>query len=123
VVFTGQVDHDELLAYYSVADVFLCLSEHEGYCVPLVEAMHLGVPVLAYDAGAVAETLGGAGVLLKDRHPELLAELLALLTAEGGLRRAVLDSQARRLAELRGLDYRALLLERLAPVLDIPACA
>jgi hypothetical protein len=81
------------------------------------------VPVAAYDAGAVAETLGGAGVLLKERDPELLAEVLAGLTAEGALRRAVLESQARRIAGLRGLDQRALLLERLAPVLDTPACA
>jgi glycosyltransferase involved in cell wall biosynthesis len=123
VVFAGHVDDDELRACYSVADVALCLSEHEGFCVPLLEAMAAGVPVAAYDAGAVAETLGGAGVLLKDRHPELLAELLALLTSEGSLRRTVLESQARRIAGLLGLDYRALLLERLAPVLDIPACA
>lgn len=123
VVFAGHVDDDELRAYYAVADVSLCLSEHEGFCVPLLEAMAAGVPVAAYDAGAVAETLGGAGVLLRDKHPELLAELLALLTADGGLRSAVLAAQARRIAALRAVDYRALLLERLAPVLDTPACA
>ena len=60
VVFTGHVDDDELLACYSVADLFLCLSEHEGFCVPLLEAMVFGVPVIAYDAGAVRETLAAA---------------------------------------------------------------
>ena len=59
VVFTGQVEDAELPAFYEAADVFLCLSEHEGFCVPLLEAMSHGVPVLAYDAGAVAETLRG----------------------------------------------------------------
>ena len=53
VVFTGHVDDDELLAYYAAADLFLCLSEHEGFCVPLLEAMVFGLPVVAYDAGAV----------------------------------------------------------------------
>jgi len=59
VVFTGHVDDDELYACYRAADVFLCLSEHEGFCVPLQEAMHFGLPVVAYDAGAVRETLRG----------------------------------------------------------------
>ena len=64
VVFTGHVDHDDLLACYAAADLFLCLSEHEGFCVPLLEAMAFGVPVIAYDAGAVRETLRGGGLLL-----------------------------------------------------------
>jgi glycosyltransferase involved in cell wall biosynthesis len=123
VVLAGHVDDDELAAYYGLADALVSLSEHEGFCVPLLEAMAAGVPVLACDAGAVAETMGGAGVLLKERHPELVAELLALLSADGPLRAAVLAGQARRIAGLRALDYRALLLERLAPVLETPACA
>jgi glycosyltransferase involved in cell wall biosynthesis len=123
VVFAGHVDDDELRAYYGLADVLVSLSEHEGFCVPLLEAMAAGVPVAAYDAGAVAETLGGAGLLLSDKHPELLAELLGQLSGESALRSAVLAAQARRVAELRGVDQRALLLERLAPVLEAPACA
>jgi glycosyltransferase involved in cell wall biosynthesis len=91
--------------------------------VPLLEAMAAGVPVAAYDAGAVAETLGGAGLLLSDKHPELLAELLGQLSSESALRSAVLAAQARRVAELRAVDQRALLLERLEPVLGAPACA
>jgi len=118
VVFCGHVDDDELRAYYAVADLFLCLSEHEGYCVPLVEAMALEVPVLAYDAGAVAETLRGGGVLLRDKRPELVAELVHELTADAGLRRAVLATQRRALAELRAVDFGALLRQKLAPVLE-----
>ncbi len=120
VVFTGQVDDDDLRAYYSLADVFLCLSEHEGYCVPLVEAMALGVPVVAFDAGAVRETLRGGGLLLHDKRPELVAELLHDVVHDARLRRAVLATQERALAELRALDFGALLLERLAPVLGSP---
>jgi glycosyltransferase involved in cell wall biosynthesis len=118
VVFTGQVDDDDLVAYYSLADAFVCLSEHEGYCVPLVEAMALGVPVVAYDAGAVGETLRGGGVLLQDKRPEVVAELLHGVVHDAALRRAVLDTQARAVRELRRLDFGALLVERLAPVLE-----
>jgi glycosyltransferase involved in cell wall biosynthesis len=117
VVFTGHVDEDELVAYYSVASVFLCLSEHEGYCVPLVEAMRAGVPVVAFAAGAVPETLRGGGVLLREKRPEVVAELLHALVSDAGLRSKVLETQERALAELRGIDFGALLAERLGPVL------
>jgi len=118
VVFTGQVDDDELYAYYRLADVFLCLSEHEGFGVPLQEAMLFGVPVVAYDAGAVRETLRGGGLLLKDKSPELVAEVLDRVTHGGDLRRALTASQKRAAAEIRAVDFGALVLDRLAPVLQ-----
>jgi glycosyltransferase involved in cell wall biosynthesis len=117
VVFTGHVDDDELYAYYRVADAFLCLSEHEGFCVPLQEAMHFGLPVVAYDAGAVRETLRGGGVLLRDKRPELVAEVLDRLTHGSELRRAVLAAQAQAVAAIRGTDFGAVLRERLSPVI------
>ncbi len=117
VVFTGHVDDDELLACYRAADAFVCLSEHEGFCVPLQEAMRFGLPVIAYDAGAVRETLRGGGVLLQDKSPELVAELLDQLTRGTALRRAVLASQARAVEAIRGTDFGAVLRERLSPVL------
>ncbi len=69
VIFTGHVSFTELIAYYQIADVFLCMSEHEGFCVPLVEAMYFGVPIIAYNACAVPDTLGGSGILLHDKDP------------------------------------------------------
>jgi glycosyltransferase involved in cell wall biosynthesis len=118
VVFTGHVDDDDLRAYYAAGDVFLCLSEHEGYCVPLLEAMAFGLPVIAYDAGAVAETLRGGGILLQEKRPEVVAELLGRVVQDEGLRAAVLRTQERALGAVRAIDFSALLPERLAPVLD-----
>lgn len=118
VVLAGHVDHDDLLAYYSVAHAFVCLSEHEGYCVPLLEAMDAGVPVIAFDAGAVRETLRGGGLLLREKPPELVAELVHEVVTNHALRGELLESQRRAIAAVRGLDFRALLLERLAPVLQ-----
>jgi glycosyltransferase involved in cell wall biosynthesis len=117
VVFAGHVDDDELRAYYEVADVFLCLSEHEGYGVPLVEAMAHGVPVVAHAAGAVADTLDGGGVLLETKAPDLVAEVLDRVVRDAALRRAVLATQERVMTRLRATDYGALLLDRLSPVL------
>jgi glycosyltransferase involved in cell wall biosynthesis len=117
VVFTGHVDDDDLRGYYSAADLFLCLSEHEGYCVPLIEAMAFGLPVIAYDAGAVAETLRGGGILLREKRPEVVAELLGRVQEDGILRAEVLRTQERALAAVRAIDFSALLQERLAPVL------
>jgi len=118
VVFTGQVDDDELYACYRLADVFLCLSEHEGFCVPLQEAMHFNLPVIAYDAGAVRETLRGGGLLLQDKRPDMVAELLDRVTHGGPLRRGVLESQARAVAEIRSTDFGAILRDRLGSVLS-----
>jgi len=118
VVFTGHVDDDDLVAYYRLGHLFLCLSEHEGFCVPVLEAMAVGLPIVAYDAGAVAETLRGAGVLLKDKSPELVAELMNEILTCPALRAAILEGQARVLREMKAVDFDALLLERLAPVLD-----
>ena len=67
VIFTGYVTQKDLVSYYQCADLFLCLSEHEGYCVPLIESMYYGIPIIAYKAGAVEETLGEAGILLENK--------------------------------------------------------
>jgi L-malate glycosyltransferase len=118
VVFTGQVEDEELRGYYSVASLYASLSEHEGFCAPLLEAMAAGVPVLAYDAGAVAETLGGAGVLLRDKRPEIVAGLLARVARDPALRATVLEGQRRRLDAQRRVDFSAALRESLSPVLE-----
>jgi L-malate glycosyltransferase len=117
VVFTGHVDEDDLAAYYRLSDLFLCLSEHEGYGVPLLEAMAAGLPIVAFDAGAVAETLRGAGVLLRDKDPELVAEVMGEVLARPDLRARILEGQARVLAEYKAMDPAALLLSHLGPVL------
>lgn len=97
VVFTGHVDHADLLAAYSRAHVFLSMSEHEGFGVPLLEAMLMDVPVLAYRCSAVGDTLGDAGVQFGEKRIELVAELAHRLATDAALRKAVLAGQRRRL--------------------------
>jgi L-malate glycosyltransferase len=98
-VFTGPIPDDELAVYYRHAAVYVSLSEHEGFCVPLVEAMAADVPVLAYAAAAVPDTLGGAGVQFAPKDLELAAELLGTLAFDDSLRAQVIAGQRRRLAD------------------------
>jgi glycosyltransferase involved in cell wall biosynthesis len=97
IVFTGHVEHDDLLAYYRSARVFVSMSEHEGFGVPLVESMLLGVPVLAFRATAVPHTLGDAGVQFDVKEVPAVAEMAYQLAHDRPLRDAVLAGQERRL--------------------------
>ena len=96
-IFTGPVPDEELAVYYQHAAVYTSLSEHEGFCVPLVEAMAADVPVLAYAAAAVPDTLGGAGVQFAPKDLEFAAELLGELAFNDNLRASVIAGQRRRL--------------------------
>lgn len=96
-LFPGQVSSDELVAYYRMAHAYVSLSEHEGFCVPLVEAMAADVPVLAYRAAAVPETLGGAGLCFAPKDLEHAAELLGMVVYDRALRSQVIAGQRRRL--------------------------
>jgi glycosyltransferase involved in cell wall biosynthesis len=98
-VFTGPVPDEELAVYYRHAAVYISLSEHEGFCVPLVEAMAADVPVMAYAAAAVPDTLGGAGVQFAPKDLEFAAELLGQLAFDDDLRSTVIAGQRRRLAD------------------------
>jgi glycosyltransferase involved in cell wall biosynthesis len=102
VLFTGPVPDDDLAAYYRSSSVYLSMSEHEGFCVPLIEAMAADLPVLAYSCTAIPETLGGAGVAFAPKDFEHAAELLGLLAFDEGVRRQVIDGQRRRLAHFSG---------------------
>jgi len=97
--FTGPVPDEDLGAFYRWADVYVSLSEHEGFCVPLIEAMAADVPVLAYAAGAVPETLGGAGMLFSPKDLEHAAELMGMLVYDRSVRQAVIQGQRRRLRD------------------------
>ncbi len=97
VMFTGQIPFAKILAYYKTADAFVCMSEHEGFCVPLTEAMSFDVPILAYDSCAVPETLGGAGAVIKTKDPAVAAAYLHEILNNEELRRVMIEDQRTRL--------------------------
>jgi len=97
VFFLGKVSDGALKACYRRSHYYISMSEHEGFCVPLLEAFHFGLPVIAYAAGAVPETMGGAGILVHDKEYPLLAELLDRLERDALLRERILAAQRDRL--------------------------
>ena len=99
VVFTGEVSEAALKAYYQTAHAFMITSEHEGFCVPVVEAMALGVPVIAYSSSAIPETVGEAGIVWDERNPNLLAESINSVTTNKSLATALGAKGRRRYEE------------------------
>ncbi|MBA3804397.1 MAG: glycosyltransferase family 4 protein [Acidobacteria bacterium] len=82
VVFAGEVPDEELKAFYLVSNAFMIASEHEGFCVPLVEAMALKLPIIAYGATAIPGTVGEAGLVWETRDPYLLAQSLDAIVGD-----------------------------------------
>jgi len=113
VEITGSIGAGELAAYYRAADVFVCASAHEGFCVPVVEAMHLGVPVVAQAAAAVPETVDGGGVVLDDRSPLALAVAVHRVLGDEDVRRRLIRAGRHRAASFALGRSRARLLAAL----------
>jgi glycosyltransferase involved in cell wall biosynthesis len=97
VRFLGSVDDAELGRRYADADVFVCLSDHEGFCVPLLEAMAASLPIVAYASSAIPETLGGAGLLLPEKPPSLVAEAIVEALDNPALGPGLADARRERL--------------------------
>ncbi len=99
IMFPGHISFPEILAIYKTADVFLCMSEHEGFCVPMLEAMTFSVPVIAYDAGAVPETLGGAGIVVDSKEPQFVAQVMERVVTDEALRGQLIAAERKRLED------------------------
>jgi glycosyltransferase involved in cell wall biosynthesis len=117
VHFLGHVSNEELTALYDVADLFLCASEHEGFCVPIVEAFHKQIPVLAYASTAVPATMDGGGVLYERQDPFEVARLMEAVLDDRNLEAAVVQSQDAALARLRAKDFDGVLLRNVERLL------
>ena len=100
VSFERGLTAEQLGDRYRAAHVFLCLSEHEGFCIPVLEALYAGVPVVARPEGAVPEVASDAAVLVADRDPAVITEALWLALTDGELRAELRARGARRAAEL-----------------------
>jgi glycosyltransferase involved in cell wall biosynthesis len=120
VHFVGPVSNEELVAFYEIADLFLCASEHEGFCVPLVEAFYKEIPVLAYAAAAVPATMDGAGVLYHEKDPSLVAGLMDAVVSDGDVQEALVSGQLAAIGRLRARDFAGTLLGLVDGILRAP---
>lgn len=101
VYFLGKVPFRDLISYYRVSDIFLCMSEHEGFNVPIVESMFFGLPIIAYKSSAIPCTLGDAGVLVRSKNYGEIAELIDIIMEDADLRNKLINRQKERLNEFR----------------------
>lgn len=123
VHFVGHVTNEQLTALYDVADVFLSASEHEGFCVPLVEAFYKRIPVVAFAAAAVPATMDGSGVLYDYKDPRHVAALLHAVVSDPELAEEVLQGQDAALDRLRATDFARTLLAFVDRVVRGPRAA
>lgn len=101
VTFAGCLDDTEIRALYENSDAYLCMSEHEGFCLPAIEAMHFGLPVIAYASSALPDTIGQGGILVKEKkHPEI-AELINKICNDQTLRETLISKGKERVRELQ----------------------
>ena len=114
VHFTGHIQFEELLAFYRLADALLMMSEHEGFCVPLMEAYYMGVPVIAWDACAIPYTAGEGAVLVQDeKNYSRIGELLHRVCSDPELRKQMIAAQKRQLSAQENFPFEKTLLENL----------
>jgi glycosyltransferase involved in cell wall biosynthesis len=111
VAFIGSISSARLTALYQSADVYVSMSEHEGFGLPLVEAMRFELPIVAFDAGAVAETLGGNGVLVRTTDEAVIAEVIGRVASNEDLRRSLSEGLMRRAKEIDSIPRDALHIE------------
>lgn len=100
VQFVGSLSDGEVRALYEGCDAYLCMSEHEGFCVPLIEAMHFELPVIAYDSSAVADTVGNGGIIVKEKRHAEIAELAGLVATDSELRQRLIQAGKERVSQL-----------------------
>ncbi|HKS26686.1 MAG TPA: glycosyltransferase family 4 protein [Pyrinomonadaceae bacterium] len=100
VILTDRVSNEEMKAYYMISHLFMITSRHEGFCVPLVEAMAMKLPILAYGSTAIPETVGEAGIVWDERNPLLMAEAIDTLIKDKALRANLAEKGCNRYQQL-----------------------
>jgi L-malate glycosyltransferase len=97
----GKISFNDLISYYKLADAFICMSEHEGFCVPILESMYFEVPIIAYNSTAIPATLENSGVLVTEKNYCEIAELINILMEDQELRSKIVEKQKNRLDDFK----------------------
>lgn len=119
VEFLGHITDGELEELYISSDVFLCMSEHEGFCIPLIEAMSCRIPVVAYSATAVPDTMGDAGILLDNKDAKYVCDKIDKLFEDEQYRSTIIDGQIKHVDEFIKDDYEEKLFGIIEEIIDI----
>jgi L-malate glycosyltransferase len=113
VEFTGSVSDGELRAFYEGADAYICMSEHEGFCVPVIEALHYEIPIIAFSSSAIPETLGEGGILIEKKDPLLLGTLIHEVITSESEKNALIQAGLRQIETFSLANFKQALNEKL----------
>ena len=105
VEITGSASQEEIEAYYKIADLYLCMSEHEGFCLPIIESFQRDVPVVAYNSTAVPYTMGGAGILVNTKEPSNIGKVIKHLLTDDNYRALIIEEQKKRALGFQIFSY------------------
>lgn len=118
VIIPGHISFQEILGYYRVADLFLCMSEHEGFCVPLLEAMMFEIPIVAYNSTAIPYTLGNSGVLINTKNPVFVSNIMERICKDESLRKQIVAGQNEQLKTFDRKRVEKLLLNEITSLIE-----
>jgi len=118
ICFAGHIPDEEMYALYQASDVFLSLSEHEGFGLPFVESMVFDLPIIAYDSTAVPYTLDGAGVLIKHKRVDQVAELVNIVAHDEKIKEKILQGQRQRLKRFKAQELEKLVLKNIETLME-----
>lgn len=118
VYIPGKVSMNDLISYYKLADIFLCMSEWETFCVPLVESMYFDTPILAYNCTAIPDTLGNSGILINKLNINEISEMIDLVVNDEAFKNEIIRKQRERLKSFERPNMENLLKECIQQVID-----
>lgn len=118
VYFTGHIPFEDILAYYKIADVFLCMSQHEGFCVPLLESAYFDTPIIAFNSSAIPYTLGESGVILNSTNYIEYSEAIRKLMNDSEYKQEIIDKQRRNLNRFKKTTTAELFKNNLSNFID-----
>lgn len=118
VHFCSHIPFSEIISYYKSADIFLCMSEHEGFCVPLLEAMYFELPIIAFNKAAVPETLNGSSILINQKDYALIAQTIDEVVNNSQLRDGIIENQKVRLKYFSKEKNEKILFEKILEVIN-----
>jgi glycosyltransferase involved in cell wall biosynthesis len=99
VYFPGHISFEDMVSYYKIANIYICMSEHEGFCLPLLESMHFGIPIIAYKSSGIPFTLKDSGIMVPEKRYEEIAELIDVIMNDEDLKKGIISKQYDRLMD------------------------
>jgi len=118
ICFTGHIPDEEMYALYQASDIFLSLSEHEGFGLPFLESMVFNLPIIAYNCTAVPYTLGEAGILINRKNVDFVAELVRAVSEDKKLQEKVISAQTQQLGKYQSKNLEDFLLKNLKTLVE-----